>query len=99
MSVIQEFHSDHRKVIQALFQLRQSIAARNINEIRTIVAEAEPLLAHRGRVGVNPYIRRMVKADVQPLPNFGRHAFKVLLWKRVGPIHGKADYIFSMECR
>jgi len=44
MGVIQEFHSDHRKVIQAFFQLRQSIASRNIDEIRRIVTETEPLL-------------------------------------------------------
>ncbi|MGH9705733.1 MAG: hemerythrin domain-containing protein, partial [Candidatus Acidiferrales bacterium] len=42
--VIKEFHSDHKKVIQALFELRQSIAKRNINEVRTILGGSEWLL-------------------------------------------------------
>jgi hemerythrin len=44
IDVIREFHSDHQKVIQALFELRQSIAKRNINDVRTILAGAERLL-------------------------------------------------------
>ena len=44
VKVIREFHSDHQKVIQALFDLRQSIAKRNIDEVRTTLGGAEQLL-------------------------------------------------------
>lgn len=44
MSLIQEFHSDHQKVVGALFELRQSIATRNIPRIREILESAEGLV-------------------------------------------------------
>ena len=42
--VIREFHLDHKKVLQALTDLRQSIANRNINQVRAIVDGAEQIL-------------------------------------------------------
>ena len=44
MSLIQEFHSDHQKVVGALFELRQAIAARSIPRIREILEAAEALV-------------------------------------------------------
>ena len=44
MSVIQEFHSDHQKVVQALLELRQSIASRKTSEVRATLQGAEELL-------------------------------------------------------
>lgn len=44
MNLIQEFHSDHQKVVGALFELRQAIAARNIPRVREILEAAEGLV-------------------------------------------------------
>lgn len=44
MNLIQEFHSDHQKVVGALFELRQAIAARSIPRIREILEAAEGLV-------------------------------------------------------
>jgi len=44
MSLIQEFHSDHQKVVGALCELRQSIVKRNIPQVRTILGAAEKLV-------------------------------------------------------
>ncbi len=44
MSLIQEFHSDHQKVVTALFELRLAIAARDVARVRTILNEAEGLV-------------------------------------------------------
>lgn len=37
MDLISEFHSDHQKVVSALFELRAAIAARNILQVRSIL--------------------------------------------------------------
>lgn len=44
MSLIQEFHSDHQKVVGALFELRGAIAERDIPRVRAILASAEKLV-------------------------------------------------------
>lgn len=44
MSLIYEFHADHQKVVAALFELRQAIAARNIARVRAILNAAEDLV-------------------------------------------------------
>ncbi len=44
MSLIQEFHSDHQKVVGALFDLRQAIATREIGRVRAILDAAEGLV-------------------------------------------------------
>ncbi|HZP01161.1 MAG TPA: hemerythrin domain-containing protein [Terriglobia bacterium] len=44
MNLIQEFHSDHQKVVGALFELRQAITQRDIPKVRTILASAEKLV-------------------------------------------------------
>jgi len=44
MSLIQEFHSDHQKVVGALCDLRQSIVKRDIPQVRTILGAAEKLV-------------------------------------------------------
>lgn len=44
MSLIQEFHSDHQKVIGALFELRQAITNRDIARVRAILGAAEGLV-------------------------------------------------------
>lgn len=44
MSLIQEFHADHQKVVGALFELRQAIAARDVARVRSILNAAEDLV-------------------------------------------------------
>ena len=44
MNLIQEFHSDHQKVVNALVELRQAIEARNIPRVREILEAAEGLV-------------------------------------------------------
>ena len=44
MSLIQEFHSDHQKVVNALFELRQAIASRDVGRVRSILEAAEGLV-------------------------------------------------------
>ncbi len=44
MSLIQEFHSDHQKVVAALFDLRRAISARDIPRVRAILGAAEGLV-------------------------------------------------------
>lgn len=44
MNLIQEFHSDHQKVVSALFDLRQAISARDIGRVRSILGAAEDLV-------------------------------------------------------
>jgi hypothetical protein len=44
MNLIQEFHSDHQKVVDALVELRQAIGARNLPRVREILEAAEGLL-------------------------------------------------------
>lgn len=44
MNLIQEFHSDHRKVVNALFNLRQAIMARDIDQVRSILNSAEDVV-------------------------------------------------------
>lgn len=44
MSLIQEFHSDHQKVVGALCALRQSIAEGDIPQVRRILCAAEELV-------------------------------------------------------
>ncbi len=44
MSLIQEFHSDHQKVVSALFDLRQAIAAHDVSHVRSILNAAEDLV-------------------------------------------------------
>ncbi len=44
MSLIEEFHSDHQKVVAALFDLRQAITARDVERVRFILAVAEKLV-------------------------------------------------------
>jgi hypothetical protein len=44
MSLIQEFHADHQKVVNALFDMRQAIAAREVGRVRSILAVAEKLV-------------------------------------------------------
>jgi hypothetical protein len=41
MSLVQEFHSDHQKVVGALLGLRQAIATRDQLTIRAILEVAE----------------------------------------------------------
>jgi hypothetical protein len=42
--LIHEFHGDHQKVVGALLELRQAIAATDLARIRSILASAEGLL-------------------------------------------------------
>lgn len=44
MNLIQEFHSDHQKVVSALFELRLAIQARDIARVRSILNAAEDLV-------------------------------------------------------
>lgn len=44
MSLIQEFHADHQKVVSSLFELRQAIASRDIVRVRDILGAAEGLV-------------------------------------------------------
>jgi hypothetical protein len=41
---MQEFHADHQKVVDALFNLRQAIAASDLARIRSILESAEGLI-------------------------------------------------------
>lgn len=41
MDLIQEFHSDHRQVVNALVELRHSIETNDVPRIRTILESAE----------------------------------------------------------
>ena len=41
MTLIEEFHADHQKVVSALFDQRQAIATRNIARVRPILNAAE----------------------------------------------------------
>lgn len=44
MNIIEEFHSDHQKVVSALFELRQAIVAQDIPRVRAILGAAEGLV-------------------------------------------------------
>lgn len=44
MSLIQEFHADHQKVVGALFELRQATANRDVARVRSILNAAEDLV-------------------------------------------------------
>ncbi|MCW5979664.1 MAG: hemerythrin domain-containing protein [Bryobacteraceae bacterium] len=44
MTLMQEFHADHQKVVGALFELRQAIAALDITRVRSILEDAEGLI-------------------------------------------------------
>ncbi len=44
MNLIEEFHTDHQKVVSALLELRQSIAAKDIARVRSILNAAEELV-------------------------------------------------------
>jgi len=44
MILAQEFHADHQKVVAALFELRQAIAAADIQRVRSILEQAEGLI-------------------------------------------------------
>lgn len=44
MDLIQEFHADHRKVVSALFDLRQAISQRDVQRVRSILNAAEGLV-------------------------------------------------------
>lgn len=44
MNLMQEFHTDHQKVVGALFELRQAIAASDIGRVRSILNGAEDLV-------------------------------------------------------
>lgn len=44
MNLIHEFHSDHQKVVNALLELRQAVAARDILRVRSILNAAEDLM-------------------------------------------------------
>ena len=43
MNLIQEFHTDHQKVVTELFELREAIAHRDIARVRSILGAAEGL--------------------------------------------------------
>ncbi len=44
MGLIEDFHADHRQVVDALFELRQAIAAREVRRVRTILSQADRLV-------------------------------------------------------
>src|SRR5579884_3784091 len=44
MDLIEQFHGDHQKVVDALFALRQAISARDVPRVRQILSEAEGLI-------------------------------------------------------
>jgi len=44
MDLIKEFHTDHQKVVGALFELRRAIAERNVPQVRQILGAAEGLV-------------------------------------------------------
>jgi hemerythrin HHE cation binding domain-containing protein len=44
MNLIQEFHSDHQKVVNALFDLRQAIETSDVSRVRSILDSAEGLV-------------------------------------------------------
>lgn len=44
MSLVQELHADHRKLVDVLVLLREAIEKRNISQVRTVLAGAERLL-------------------------------------------------------
>ena len=44
MNLIQEFHTDHQKVVTELFELREAIAHRDIARVRSILGAAEGLV-------------------------------------------------------
>lgn len=44
MDLVAEFHADHQKVVNALFELRKAIAARDVARVRAILDAAEEIV-------------------------------------------------------